>query len=60
MKDKPKDELTPDKARELLQKEQQEKQLKCQAEIQAVLDKYGMQIQGYTIVQASQISIVPK
>jgi len=60
MTDQPKEELTTDKARELLQKEQRENQLKCQVEIQAVLDKYGMQIQGFAIVQASQINIVPK
>ncbi|MBM3252269.1 MAG: hypothetical protein FJZ11_05795 [Candidatus Omnitrophica bacterium] len=60
MTDQPKEELTTEKAKELLQKEQRENQLKCQVEIQAVLDKYGMQIQGYAIVPANQISIVPK
>jgi len=60
MKDKPKDELTSEKARELLQKEQREKVLKCQAEIQVVLDKYGMQIQGYVIIPANQINIVAR
>ena len=60
MVDKKKEELTTEKAKLLLEKEQQEKVLNCQKEIQAVLDKYGMQIRGFAIIQASQISIVPK
>jgi hypothetical protein len=60
MAEEKKEELTAEKAKALLLKEQQEKQLKCQAEIQAVLDKYGMQIQGYAIIPANQVSIVPK
>jgi hypothetical protein len=60
MSEEKKEELTAEKAKALLLKEQQEKQLKCQAEIQAVLDKYGMQIQGYAIIPANQVSIVPK
>jgi len=59
MKDESRDKLTPDKARELLQKEQREKQLKCQVEIQAILDKYGMQIQGFATIPANQVSIAP-
>jgi len=60
MKDKPKEELTSEKAKEILQKEQREKTLRCQAEIQAVLDKYGMQIQGYAIIPINQVNIVPR
>ena len=60
MKDKPKEELTPEKAKEILQKEQREKTLKCQAEIQVILDKYGMTMQGYAIIPVNQVSIVPK
>jgi len=55
-----KEEITSEKARQVLAKEQQEKALKCQAEIQAVLDKYGMQIQGVAVIPANQVSIVPK
>ena len=54
------EEITTEKARQILAKEQQEKALKCQAEIQAVLDKYGMQIQGAAVIPANQVSIVPK
>jgi len=53
------EEITTEKARQILAKEQQEKALKCQAEIQAVLDKYGMQIQGFATIPANQVSIVP-
>ena len=49
-----------EEARKILIKEQQEKQAQCSKEVQAVLDKYGMQLQAVAQVQANQVSIIPK
>jgi len=52
--------LTPEEAKAVLIKEQEEKQQKCRAEIHKMLEKYGMQLQGYAIVSATNVRVVPK
>lgn len=50
-----KEELTPEKAKELLAKEQAGKIANCQREIQAVLDKYGCALDINMILRAGQV-----
>jgi hypothetical protein len=59
-----KEEITTEKARQILIKENQEKQRKCQQEIQAVLDKFGCVLDASMVVTARgnvpQITIAVK
>lgn len=47
-------------AQAVLSKKKQEDIQKCTAEVQAVLEKYGMQAQAYAVIPTDRIQIVPK
>ena len=55
MKDKNNKEFTSEEAREILLKEQKEKAARCQAEVQAALDKYKCVFDVSMILKAGQI-----
>lgn len=60
MADKQKPEISSQEARELLIKEQREAIENCSKEVQAVLDKHGMSLQGNAVIPVNQYQIVPK
>ena len=52
--------ITPEKAKEVLLKEQQEAIKKCTQEVQVVLDKYNMQLNAFATIPAEIVQIGPK